>query len=104
MAGDHRVPGLPSYSGPRDHPRPELHGRGEPPAAPTARRPHASDLQAAAPTCRRPALLAPGAPRPARLASAPGPGRARDGRPMAPSGLAAVLAVAVARSDGSPPR
>src|SRR5262245_13691571 len=99
-AVDDRVPSARGGSAPRDGPRSNRPDRGEPPAAPSAWGSHPPDPQAPAATRARQARLGSGPPRPARLASAPGGGHARDGRALAPPGLAPVLALALARPDG----
>src|SRR5262245_49256414 len=103
-AGDDRVLVAPRQRPPRGRPGPGRPGGGEPPPAPPARRPQSPD--APPPAAPRPRQAPPAArpPPPARLAPAPRPGPARDGAPVAPPRLAPVLALAVARSDGLPPR
>src|SRR5262249_15760920 len=102
MAGDVRVRTLDRRPVPRRAPQPRPPPDREPPAAPAARRPAPPDAQT--PTSARPrqALLAGGRCVPAGLAPSPRARPPRDGGPLAPPGVAAVLAVEVARATRPP--
>src|SRR5947208_132768 len=104
MPGHARVSALARRVPPRRLPLPDRPARREPPPAPPARGPHPSDPQAATAPRGRQAVLGLRSPPPARLAPPPGRGHARHGRPLAPPCVALVLAVAVGRSVGPPPR
>src|SRR5262245_32022695 len=67
----------------------------EPRAAPATRRPDAPHAQAAAVTPERPGLLGADPAALAALGPPPGRGPARDGYPLAPAGLAALLALEI---------